>query len=392
MKLEYLYLPEVIKDLLEEYPFLKENLSDPANEGVKSEAFSNVRKSKRQIYRILTNQHYPHLQELLKMLNSSLSYGYKNPAILRTRGQSEFSSAVSEVYIAQHYAASEYKVIGLDLDKNSEKTGDIKLEKEKKNFIAEIYAPRINYGLEIFLDELRLSLKYLDIPRDYIFDIDMKKTKNFNSEGRLLYFDQDGFSQFMDSGKVRNEFLDNIAEDLLKMFQEREENSFQYQMNIDHLNVTITIKVTGIINSKGDFPIRRGVCSPPTMTDYTPESKFESLLTNKITNKLSKNQIQSQEDISKTLLIVDISRMSMSIDFESEHYFNQFTNISKKFSEDNEITVDCIIIGNTVADAKNPFIVYYVITKDKLEENEVIHLTNTNLIQESDQLWKLRLF
>lgn len=392
MKLETLFMPDAINDILKDFPHLRENITSPDNEGIDSKAFPKARKSERQIYRILANQHYPHLQELLDIANLSLSLGYKNPALLRTRGQSEFAAAVSELFIAQHYAASEYSVIGLDVEKDSDSTGDLELVKDNKTYLAEIYAPRIWYGLEIFIDQLSLFLKYLDLPLDYMYDISMRLIKHFDENGGLLHFEPDIFSNYMDNGKTRKESLNAITTEILKLFQDAEDSAFEYQSAIDDLNTSVKVRIKKISKSSDNFPNRFGSSSPPTLTGYVPESIFENMLKNKITNKLAKNQVQKREGISKTILIIDISRMSLSTELNSEYYFDQFAAIAKDYSENNNLNVDCVIIGNTISDAKNPFIVYFAVTRDKLGEENLTHLSNTNLIKESDYLWKSKQF
>ena len=66
--IKYLFLPELVLDILQEYPNLAKRLGSPYNEGESSSAFPEARKSARQIYMILANQHYSHLVELLQVL------------------------------------------------------------------------------------------------------------------------------------------------------------------------------------------------------------------------------------------------------------------------------------------------------------------------------------
>lgn len=90
MNIEYIFLPEKVEEVLLNYPVLSKKLNSPYNEGQSSTAFPKARKSNRQIYRILANQHFPHLVELLDTLEFCISNGYQNPALSQTRGRSQF--------------------------------------------------------------------------------------------------------------------------------------------------------------------------------------------------------------------------------------------------------------------------------------------------------------
>jgi len=82
----FLYLPTDIAQILERLPHLKGVVSDPTKEGSTSRAFPEARKSPLQIYRILANDHYDHLRELLQSLNFCAGAGYLPPQTCETAG------------------------------------------------------------------------------------------------------------------------------------------------------------------------------------------------------------------------------------------------------------------------------------------------------------------
>jgi len=73
--INYLFLPDKIKELLEKYPTIQGKIESPDKEGTKSESYSQARKSERQIYRILSTQHYPHHPAPLDRATNILQIG-----------------------------------------------------------------------------------------------------------------------------------------------------------------------------------------------------------------------------------------------------------------------------------------------------------------------------
>src|SRR5438874_3542177 len=80
----FLFDPASVLDTLKSFPYLAAEL-DPENEGTKAESFARLRKSPRQIYRVLGNTHYEHLTELLEALDTCIAHGFRQPRLLSTR-------------------------------------------------------------------------------------------------------------------------------------------------------------------------------------------------------------------------------------------------------------------------------------------------------------------
>ena len=125
MNIEYLYNPQEIIQILSDYEFLKKQLKDPEKEGLQSNSFSGLKKTQREIYRILTNLHYEHLNNLLSSLNFCISHGWKNPRLLQTRSEFEFDSLVSELLVATYFAENGYKISSFDHSKDENRVPDL---------------------------------------------------------------------------------------------------------------------------------------------------------------------------------------------------------------------------------------------------------------------------
>src|SRR5260221_13755151 len=95
-KLQFLFDPAAVREHLGDLQSLAAELR-PETEGVEAETFEEVRKSERQLYRILGNTHYDHLADLLKAFDRCMECGYRQPRLLRTRVRSSFAADVAEL-------------------------------------------------------------------------------------------------------------------------------------------------------------------------------------------------------------------------------------------------------------------------------------------------------
>jgi hypothetical protein len=65
-RVEYLFLPKDANAILASLPHLRNVLPAPDVEGTGSDAFPSMRKSDRQIFRVVSNDHYAHLRTLIQ--------------------------------------------------------------------------------------------------------------------------------------------------------------------------------------------------------------------------------------------------------------------------------------------------------------------------------------
>jgi hypothetical protein len=68
-RIEFLFNPTDVTRLLTSLPHLSGVLGDPNREGEPAASLSGVRKSPRELYRVLGNSHYEHLAQLLESLD-----------------------------------------------------------------------------------------------------------------------------------------------------------------------------------------------------------------------------------------------------------------------------------------------------------------------------------
>jgi hypothetical protein len=119
-RLSFLFDPADVAKVLDRLPHLRAAIPDPAREGQESVAFHGMRKSERQLYRVLSNVHYEHLDALLRSLDFCIGCGFTQPTILRTRARSAFVAALSEVYVAEHLLGRGCEVEELESEKEAD--------------------------------------------------------------------------------------------------------------------------------------------------------------------------------------------------------------------------------------------------------------------------------
>jgi len=100
-------------------PHLRSAIPDPAQEGEESAAYAGMRKSERQVYRVLSNVHYEHLDALLRSLDFCIGSGFTQPTILRTAARGPVVSALGAAR-RRALARRSFEVDALDLAKRSD--------------------------------------------------------------------------------------------------------------------------------------------------------------------------------------------------------------------------------------------------------------------------------
>ena len=286
-------------------------------------AYSNFRKTSKQIYRILSNQHYPHLRNLLREIEFSLSKGIEQPKIIRTNSPKDFHSSISELLLANFFAKNGFHVSSFDGRKGNSPVPDIHLSHGELSVIAEVYSPLNWDGFGLFFDELNYELKNLDSPFDFDYQISYELIKHLDSNFNLLMFDPWRFS---DSFRLPSERLSYIFP-LLEKVQFRMENSlqsgFKESISVESCNTVINIELKKIKKSKNDVLNRSGVLLS-SLSGYAPEGMFRNLIKRGVKEKDKKNQVGSILGNHYRVLIVDVSGLGYLSSFENEFYLEAF--------------------------------------------------------------------
>lgn len=319
--INYIYDPKAIGILLDSWPLLRQEIEIPEN-GLKTDSFPEARKTPRQIYRVLSNTHYRHLNDLLNSLEYCIGKGWRNSELLRTRELKDFGSAISELLVAEFFLRNGLTVKGCDDVKGSDPVPDLLVRGDGWSLVAEVYSPFDWDGLHHFEEELRLAILHIDIPRDFSFDIRMDLIRHFDSEGKLLRFNPWGFSQATDTSKKRLERLEPILRDLGDRLQGSAERVFESKFADEPQNLLTSVRFDQIEESSGRVPVRSGFLSCITRSGYAPDWMFDTR--RGITGKLRKRQTQRVKGEHLRALIVDVSKLAYVSEFRHPWYRSQF--------------------------------------------------------------------
>jgi hypothetical protein len=353
-------------------------LKSPFKEGKPSKAFKQARKSQLQIYRILANQHYPHLVELLQGLEYCLSQGYQNPSLIQTKNQSRFSSGISELFVSLFLLNNGFSVTGFDHVKAQEGTPDIIATKNDLSLLLEVYHPRDWEGLDLFLDDIDLYLKYLDRPLDFIFDINNKLISNFDDSGSLLYFDPWIFSEAMENKRYRLESIRKIISYIDSNLNESCPTELFSEFCFDSYNIKTVLKIKEIKLSHNIYPSRYGSFSPPILTGYAPEGMFDLLVKKRIKTKLRKEQLFKIAGNHIRILIVDITRLAYWNEFEHPVYLSKFKSSILSHLNSNTIKADILVFITPRVESRGGLKINLLFKKDTID-NTVLQTIFKNI-------------
>jgi hypothetical protein len=384
IKIEYLFQPEQVSEIIDELACIKEKIGNPSKEGTTSSSFPSARKTSREIYRILCNQHYSHLQELLKDLEYCLDKGWQQPKILQTRSGKELHSAISELSVAAHFAKTGFEISSFDEKKGQESVPDLMVVNSNLSCICEVYSPRDWDGIGYYKDDLRLSLLHLDIPWDFSFRITFTLARHFNERQHLIHFDPWQFSDYYIDSSHRSDQLTPAISEIAIAIQ----NSNSCIVNkklVDETNNTITeISIHEIEPSQYKLPARDGVIIGPSLTGYSPEGMFDRLVQRRLQSKSRKAQTDSVDGADLRALFVDISHLGYNSEFGHPYYQKKFAESLKKHFEHDFSGVDVVIFFQPNRSDQQGIRVFLLFKKHSVATNKIESLLGVDW--ESGQL------
>jgi len=300
-----LFDPDEVATRLASLPRLAPALGDPHLEGECSTVFAQARKSAREIYRVLGNVHFQHLDELVQALDFCLEGGFTQPTILRTRARKSFAESLAELHAAEHFLLRKFEVEPQDTTKGSEPVPDFIARGHGTEVAVEVYCPRAWEGLSDLLDDLKDVIKNLDVPYDYAFKVRIEQLEHFTADDRLLTFHPGELAAAL-TPTVRESIILGIRDDLAaKLARAVSHGSVHGEWERPDLNIGITIALESGKGSRGRLPSRQGIIEGPSTSGYAPEGMFDRLVLNNVRKKAKKGQAAGHASLS--LLLVDLS-------------------------------------------------------------------------------------
>lgn len=323
--IRYLCDPITIETVLESFPRLRERLRNTWAHVLKSKGssshFPNAVYANQEIYRILSNQHYPHLVQLLNSIEFCLKNDYENRQVLTTTSLDEFESGLSEILFAEICLRENFHVHGLDANKRNRKTSDLRILTRQGSFIAEVYRPRTTLGLRQLEEELRLAILHLDLPYDFECEIRFDVEQGFSQVGRLEHFKPSLVSSvFSDKAQKRRILVDQVLASMVNLLPQLKDASFEISLGDRGVNAKIQVGLSKIQQSQDLLPHRLFVLSQPG-SGIGPEFLFDDIVRRRIRSKIRDRQFSSYSEKEVRLLIVDISDLSFFFTSWNDGYY-----------------------------------------------------------------------
>lgn len=356
-----LFSPERVGAALGELPHLRSLISEPEREGTPSDAFPSMRKTDRQVFRVLSNDHYPHLKALLKSLDYCIGQGFIPPHLVKTRGRSQFESLLAEARVAENLIRKGFAIEGLDEVKADQVVPEFVARREETSIAVEVYTPRTTEGLDLLTDELIDQVKNLDVPLDFKFEIRVDQLDRFDEFSRLLSLHPQDLAEGLTSG-VRTETINALLDEVNEQLENGNETSTS-TYNLPALNLKVEVSVGETRAAASGTPARFGVISLAPLSGYAPEAMVEAFVKGGLTRKIKRGQGPRSGAAPVSVLVVDLTR-AREVAQEGEFDPTAIAELLSHYLPDDLGGYDAIAVTtSTVADG--PGRLLFIASQDK---------------------------
>lgn len=337
----FLFDPSRVADELAARPHLKAALGDPHQQGEQSAHFPGYRKSPLQIYRVLANLHYEHLEAFVDRLDFCFGHGYEQPKLIRTGGRAEFASALSELQVAEHFLLRCFEVAGFDATKGSDPVPDLLVQGKGLRALVEVYRPVEGEGLDELERDVTDAMKNLDVPFEYLWRWDVTQINDFDLSGsrpRLLHLHPEPLSDAVERDNRRAALVHPLVDELRQRLVAGEQPPLEAATTHPDMNVRLTLTIEEA--APRDVPARDGIVSGPGLSGYAPEAMFERLVKEKVRDKAGKRQARS-EGKALEILVADVSGSKLESELRHEDYYRpRFLEMLKELDD---LSYDAIV-------------------------------------------------
>lgn len=363
-----LFSPEEVSAALEELPHLRSLIGPPEREGIGSDAFPSMRTTDRQVYRVLSNDHYPHLKALLKSLDYCIGKGFIPPHLVKTRGRAQFESLLAEARVAEKLFRREFTIEGLDDTKGERVVPEFVARRMESSIAVEVYAPRSTEGLDLLTDELIDQLKNLDVALDFRFEIRVDQLNHFDTSSRLLSLHPQVLAEGLTKA-VRDETIKALLKDLDERLKNGDRKCSTVH-ELPSLNIKVEVTVSEARLATGPTPARLGVISHAPLSGYAPEAMAEAFVKGGLTRKLKRGQGPKSGVAPISILFVDLSH-AREIAQETEFDPTAFVRVLEENLPDDLGGYDALAVTTSaVADGEGRLL--FVATQDQNDEAAIL--------------------
>jgi hypothetical protein len=322
---QYFYDPDEVSRIVGPYPYLSSWISKYRREEGLSISCSNnfpyARKSYREIYRVLGDNH---LQKLLPAFETCLANEFE-PTGLFKPAASDFYSTLSTVFAARWFLERGYVVSNCDMGRGRGRIFDFIACNSHDNFLVEVYSPRSWEGFHDFYEELRLALKHLDCPYNFSYRVNINLAEPDYERG-ILHFNPWEFSQAMKTPERRLAVIRKIRDSVLdKLRTDTSPFAFETDVAAKRTTTRISIKLDDINQNLARLPDRLFDGGYYSLTGYAPEKMFEQNLRRKVVGKkLERRQLPYEKPKDGVrVLLVDVTRLTFLTDETQCTYYRK---------------------------------------------------------------------
>src|SRR6266511_1632890 len=338
----FLFDPSSVKQELGKRPHLNAALGDSYQQGEASAHFAGYRKSPLQIYRVLANLHYKHLEMLVDSLDFCLGHGYQQPKLIGTRGRAEFASALSELQVAEHFLLRGFEVAGFDATKGSDPVPDLLVAGKGLRVLVEVYRPVEWEGLDEIERDVIDAMKNLDVPFEYLWRWEVTRLEDFDLSAprpRLLNLYPEPLADAIERDNRRAALVHPLVDELEQRLLAGEHPPLATESVHPEMNIRLTLTIEEA--APREVPAREGVVGGPSLSGYAPEAMFERLVKEKVRDKTGKRQARSH-GAALEILVVDVSGSKLESELRHEGYYRpRFLATLKELGGD--LSYDAII-------------------------------------------------
>jgi hypothetical protein len=318
---DFLFEPDRVERRLQLLPAIAGQLAPPSEEGAPATADPPMRKSPREIYRLLGNAQMPHLRPALLAVENCIASGVALPELFSSQRHEQFSSHLTEAVAADHFLLKGFTVT--KVPRQNTRTADFVVSDGQLDATVEIYSPREWEALADWETALWDAVKNLDVAQVF------RASVNTNASHGT-----DPWSIARALRHTGAEVLQAIEADLL---QHLASGSGTFEKTYKHTPYEITTTVElEVLAARGHYRERFIFRGSPTITGYAPEGMFNRIVTHKLRKKARRGQAQAGSTRLHGLL-VDLQRSAIADDLRAEPY--------RTLAEQSAATVDLDRLG-----------------------------------------------
>lgn len=300
----FLFDPVRVDRLRAVLPALSAQLPASASEGALT-SLPALRKTGREVYRLLANPHYRHLREALRVIENVLTAGCDLRDLLSTSKHSQFSSRLSEAWAADHFLFKGFNVS--TVPRTGSRGADLVIEKGQLSATIEIYSPRVWEALDDWMLELQDELKNLDQPYDYVLEVSVSAPHGVDPWTIARALDL-----------TAQAVIDAVLGDLVGALNSGEGGTARsYRHGSTDLETTVGLRdvCASVAGTARSLVIGR-----PALSGYAPEAMFERLVSRNVLRRKTGKRQTEEATTRLRGMIVDLSRTQIAHDLRHALY------------------------------------------------------------------------